>query len=100
MELKIESQTNDVYFDRDIIDFKIKLESGEMAKIEDVKKELESQGINGTVLIYTIKSLYGKNEAKGIAHLYKDEKTAMKVLPKYILKKNGIENGKEETKKQ
>ncbi len=100
MELKIDSTTNDVYFDREIINFTIKLKGGEPAKIDETKRALSEEGKNGFLVIYTIKSTYGKNEAKGIAHVYKNEETAKKILPKYILEKNGVKNGKEETEKK
>ncbi len=100
MEIKVNSKVEDIYFDRKIINFTVTLKSGENAKIEDVKKELEKENPDGKLIIYTMKSAYGKNESKGIAHVYMEEKTAMKVLPKYILNKNGIKNGKEETKKE
>jgi ribosomal protein S24E len=100
MELKIDSTTNDVYFDREIINFTIKLKGGEPAKIDETKRALSEEGKNGFLVVYTIKSTYGKNEAKGIAHVYKNEETAKKILPKYILEKNGVKNGKEETEKK
>lgn len=100
MELKIDSAMDDGYFDREIINFTIKLKSGEPAKIDETKKALEKEGKNGFLIIYTLKSTYGKNEARGIAHVYKKEEMARKILPKYVLEKNGIKNGKEETEKK
>ena len=100
MEIKIDSKIDDRYFDREIIGFTIKLKSGELAKIDETKKTLEKESENDFLVIYTIKSTYGKNEAKGIAHIYKSEEMARKILPKYILEKNGIKNGKEETEKK
>jgi ribosomal protein S24E len=100
MEVKIDSKVNDKYFDREIINFTIKLKGGEPAKIDETRKFLEGDGKSGFLIIYTIKSTYGKNEAKGIAHVYKNEEMARKILPKYILEKNGIKNGKEETEKK
>ncbi len=100
MEIKTESSVDDLYFDRTIINFTVKLNSGEMARLDEIKKELEKENSQGKLIIYTIKSVYGKNEAKGIAHVYKDEKMAEKVLPKYVLEKNGIKNGKEKAKKE
>ena len=96
MEIKIDSKSDNKYLDRDIINFTIKLKSGETAKISEIKKALESESKDGFLAIYTMKSTYGKNEVKGIAHVYKNEEMAKKILPKYILKKNGIKNGKEE----
>jgi ribosomal protein S24E len=100
MEIKIDSTKDDRYFDREIINFTVKLKAGEPAKIEDTKKNLEQEGKNGFLVIYTIKNIYGKNEARGIAHVYKSEEMARKILPKYILEKNGVKNGKEETEKK
>ncbi|MCL5976348.1 MAG: hypothetical protein M1580_02010 [Candidatus Parvarchaeota archaeon] len=100
MEVKINSKINDKYLDREIINFTVKLKSGEPAKIDETRKTLEEEEKNGFLVIYTIKSTYGKNEAKGIAHVYKNEEMAKKILPKYILEKNGIKNGKEETEKK
>ncbi|MCL4396913.1 hypothetical protein M1494_01025 [Candidatus Parvarchaeota archaeon] len=100
MEVKIDSKTADKYFDREIINFTAKLKSGEPAKIDETRKILEEEGKNGFLVIYTIKSTYGKNEARGIAHVYKNEEMAKKILPKYILEKNGIKNGKEEAEKK
>ncbi len=100
MEVQIISKINDKYFDRDIIHFNVKLKGGETGKIDEVKKEIEKTNQQGTIIIYTIKSTYGKNEMNGIAHVYKDEETAKKILPRYILEKNGIKNGKEETEKK
>lgn len=100
MEIKINSKSDDVYFSRRIIEFTIKLKSGESARLDEVKKELEKENTDGKVIIYTIKNVYGKNEARGTAHVYSDESIARKVLPKYILEKNGMKNGKEEAKKE
>ncbi len=100
MEIKIDSENENVYLDRKVINFTVKLKSGENAKLDDVKKELEKEVNDENILIYTIKNIYGKSEAKGIAHIYKDKNTALKVLPRYILEKNGIKNGKEEPKKE
>ena len=100
MEVKINSKIDDKYLDREIINFTAKLKSGEPAKIDETRKALEEEGKNGFLVIYTIKSTYGKNEAKGIAHVYKNEEMAKKILPKYILEKNGIKNGKEEAEKK
>jgi hypothetical protein len=78
MEIKTESSVDDVYFGRTIINFTVKLNSGEMSKIDEVKKELEKENSQGKLIIYTIKSVYGKNEARGIAHIYKDAKMPKK----------------------
>ncbi|MCL4376594.1 hypothetical protein M1558_03860 [Candidatus Parvarchaeota archaeon] len=100
MEIKIDSKVNDKYFDREIIDFTARLKSGEAAKIDETRKALEGEAKDGFLVIYTIKSTYGKNEVKGIAHVYKNEEMAKKILPKYVLEKNGIKNGKEETERK
>ncbi len=100
MEIKIDSKNDDRYLDREIINFTAKLKSGEPSKITEIKKALEEEAKNGFLIIYTIKSTYGKNEVKGIAHVYKNEETAKRILPKYILEKNGINNGKEEAEKK
>lgn len=100
MEIKIDSTKDDKYFDRQIINFIVKLKAGEPAKLDETKKILEKEGKEGFLLIYTIKNIYGKNEARGIAHIYKNEELAKKILPKYILEKNGVKNGKEEAEKK
>ena len=100
MEIKIDSKIDDKYLDRKIINFTVKLKSGENAKIDETKKALEEESRDGFLVIYTIKSTYGKNEVRGIAHVYKNEEMAKKILPKYVLEKNGIKNGKEEAEKK
>ncbi len=100
MELKVNSSSDDKYFDRVVINFTVKLKSGEPARIDEIKKEIEKENQNGQVIIYTLKSVYGRNETKGIAHVYKNEETAKKILPKYVLEKNGIKNGKEKAEKE
>ena len=60
MEIKTESSVDDLYFDRTIINFTVKLNSGEMARLDEIKKELEKENSQGKLIIYTIKSVYGK----------------------------------------
>lgn len=100
MELKVNSSVNDAYFDREVVQFTVKLGSGELGRLSDIKKELEKGRGEGAVIVYTLKSTYGKNEVKGIAHVYKDAETAKKILPKYVLEKNGMMNGKEAEEKK
>ncbi len=95
MELKITKETNDKYFDRKVIEFHIKKENKEIVKLEDVKGKLRERFPEGTLIVYTLKNVYGMNAANGVAHLYKDEAVAKKVLQPFILRKNGVLNGKE-----
>ena len=57
MEIKTESSVDDLYFDRTIINFTVKLNSGEMARLDEIKKELEKENSQGKLIIYTIKSV-------------------------------------------
>ncbi len=96
MEITDEKVENNKYLDRKVITFTMKKEKGEIIKLEDVKSKLAEKYSDGFLVIYTLKNVYGKNETKGIAHLYTNEDTAKKVLQKAILKKNSIgEDGKE-----
>ena len=95
MEIKIEKEFKDHYFDRTIIDFFIKKGDKETVKLQDVKDKLKEKFPEGSIFIYTIKNIYGMNAAKGVAHVYKDEAVAKKVLQPFILKKNGAIDGKE-----
>ena len=90
MELKVISKSNDKYFDRTLITFSLKTESKETVKIDDVKKKLAEHFPEGFLVVYTLKNVYGSREINGIAHVYKDEESAKKVLQKFILKKNGV----------
>ncbi len=96
MEITDEKVEANKYLDRKVITFRIKKEKGETVKLEDVKDKLAERYSEGVLIVYTLKNVYGKNEAKGIAHLYSNENTAKKVLQKAILKKNSIgEHGEE-----
>ena len=90
MELKVTSKSNDKYFDRTLITFSLKTESKETVKIDDVKKKLAEHFPDGFLVVYTLKNVYGSRDVNGIAHVYKDEESARRVLQKYILKKNGV----------
>ncbi len=90
MELKINSKTQDKYFDRTLVDFTLKTESKETPKLEDVKKALSEHFKEGYLVVYTMKNVYGSREIRGIAHVYESEEKAKRLLQKYILKKNGV----------
>ncbi len=90
MELKIISKMNDKYLDRTLITFHLKTEPKEIVKIDDVKKKLAEHFPEGFLVVYTLKNVYGSRDVNGIAHVYKDEQSARRVLQKYILKKNGV----------
>jgi ribosomal protein S24E len=98
MELKIVSKNADKFFDRTVVNFSVYSEPKETVKIEDVKNKLSEDFKEGFIVVYTMKNVYGKREATGIAHVYKNEDTAKKVLQKYVLKKNGVEYGKGKAK--
>ncbi len=99
MDIKVTSAKDDKYFDRKIINFSLEIKSKEAIKLSDVKQKLSEEYKDGFLVVYTMRNVYGSGEVKGIAHLYKDESVAKRVLQGYILKKNGIENGKEKEKK-
>ncbi len=99
MELKITSQNDDKFFDRTMVGFSVYSEPKETIKLNDVKNKLAEGFKEGFIIIYTMKNVYGKREAKGTAHIYKNEEAAKKLLQKYILKKNGVEYAEEQKKK-
>ena len=98
MDIKITSTKDDKYFDRKIINFSMEVKPKETIKLSDVRHKLSEEMKDGFLIVYTMRNVYGSGEIKGIAHLYKDESVAKRVLQGYILKKNGIENGKEKRK--
>ena len=90
MELKVESSRKDKLFDRTIINFDLTPTAKETIKLDDAKKKLAEKFSEGYLVIYTLKNVYGFSKIKGIAHIYKDETAAKRILQKYILKKNGV----------
>jgi ribosomal protein S24E len=90
MELKVESSRKDKLFDRTIINFEITPAVKEIIKLDDAKKKLAEKFNEGYLVVYTLKNIYGFNKIKGVAHIYKDETAAKRILQKYILQKNGV----------
>ncbi|MCL4400837.1 MAG: hypothetical protein M1348_00840 [Candidatus Parvarchaeota archaeon] len=90
MEFKITSKTHDKFFDRMLVNFRVKLGPKETIKIDDAKKLLSDQSKDGFIVIYSMKNSYGSRNVNGLAHIYKDEESAKALLQRYILKKNGV----------
>ncbi|MDP8012911.1 MAG: hypothetical protein RAK22_02305 [Nanoarchaeota archaeon] len=95
MEIKVLSEHDDKYLDRKIVNFSVKLEPNENIDKNAIKTKLMEGYKEGFPIIYTIKGVYGIREAKGVLHIYKNEDSAKKLLPKYVLIKNGVIHGEE-----
>jgi ribosomal protein S24E len=99
MELHVLKTTEEEHFDRKRIEFTINTEKNETVRLDDAKKLLAEKFGEGIVIVYSLKNVYGARRINGTAHVYKDEKTAKRLLQRYILKKNGLYAEEKETKK-
>ncbi len=100
MEIKTEEAKEDKFFNRKIIKFSVKTGEKEIAKREDIKKKLHEENPEGFLIIYTMRNSYGKRELKGVAHVYKDEAHAKRIVQKHILKKNGVVYAEQKPKEE
>ncbi|MGC8681975.1 MAG: hypothetical protein ACP5RE_00125 [Candidatus Acidifodinimicrobium sp.] len=100
MKLEILGESVNEFLDRKTVNFYVDFEKGEEVKLLDVKKELSGRYQDAFLVVNTLKNVFGQRRMKGTAQVYSNEKTARAVLPKYVLKKNGlIEDAKEKEKK-
>ena len=100
MELKTEEAKEDRFFERKIIKFSVKTASKETVKRDEIKKKLQEKFPEGFLIIYTMRNSYGKRELDGVAHIYKDEAHAKRIVQKHILKKNGVVYAEQKPKEE
>lgn len=100
MKLEVTGESSNEFFDRKTVDFYVDFEKGEKVKLLDARKELSEKYKDGMLVVITLKNMFGLRRMKGVAQLYSNETVAKSVLPRYVLKKNGlIEDAKEKEKK-
>lgn len=100
MEIKILSEKDDKFIGRKIITFSVRLGKGEKIDRSAIKSKLMEGYKEGFPILYSLKSIFGTEDVNGILHIYSDENVAKRILPKYILVKNGvIQNVKEKESK-
>jgi ribosomal protein S24E len=100
MELTITKKGKNALFEREDIAFKL-TNTGSTPTRTEIRELLAAKtGSNAeTVAIININSEFGRDNATGVAHIYKSKKDLEKREPKHIIKRN-IPKAKKEVKKE
>jgi ribosomal protein S24E len=97
MELKITKKEKNALFEREDVTFKL-IRTGSTPSRTEIRELLAAKtGSNAeTIAIININSEFGRDNAVGMAHVYKSKKDLEKREPKHIVKRNIPKAKKEE----
>lgn len=99
MEIEVVSRSRNPFFDRDEVVFVVKHESeGTPSRVEVRRKLAALLNVSlDQVFIRKVKTEYGIGRSKGEARVYSSKEAALRVEPKYVIKRNLGEESKSTT---